>query len=165
MIIKKWKDFLNESNITTKMIGYHSSDDSNLETSTEPINLGEDDYAEWFESVIGVLNDSMVLDSNIKQEVEDIMEDIENGELYFGFNEEDNEIVKTLFQKYQVCGIWVNKYECDSRWGEYCYSVHLNNNSGIRPIQDFILLEEEGIEDAYLYVYLGDKDSLKFKKL
>ena len=132
-----------ENKLNYQFIGYHCSDNPNLEEERNSLNLGEDDYWEWHETVLRTISKKF---TNAKK----YLGRIEGGEST-GFDEELTSDINEFLNKLQIKGIFVNEVEPNIRWGNYCYKVYFDKIEFGR-IQDFKMLDE-GDEYSFLYPY------------
>lgn len=149
--IKNWKQSLNENTLhDIKYIGYHCSNNPNLDKNVECVNLGENDYYEWHEKILESIK--------IKyQEAEDYIKLSDGGDI--GFHGDDTTKISNFLNKIGVCGVFVDEDKPNKRWGKYCYKVYLKNVEFER-IHDFIMAEE-GDEFCFLYLYQNSKPIFK----
>ena len=148
--VKKFKQFVNENIDDFKYIGYHCSNNPNLDKNTECVNLGKNDYYEWHGEIL----------KSIKKKYPEAKKYIElnnNGDT--GFRGDDTTKVSNFISKIGICGVFVDEEKPNKRWGKYCYKVYFENVE-FKRIHDFIMAEE-GEEWCFLYLYENSKPIFK----
>ena len=159
------REFLNEndeSKFYNIFIGYHCSDNPNLETERSSLNLGEDDYWEWHEEALKQMKEKYPLSQKYLNKIGhfDVNKRKYVGE-EIGFDTKLTNDINNFLNKLKIKGIFVNDNKPNSRWGKYCYEVYFDKIE-FDPIQDFKMLDE-GDENSFLYIY--QKETPKFRKI
>jgi len=149
--VNNWKQFLRENTLSDfKYIGYHCSNNPNLDKNLECVNLGKNDYYEWHGEIL----------ESIKEKYPEAEEYIKlNNDGDTGFRGDDTTKISNFLNKIGICGVFIDEEKPNKRWGKYCYKVYFKNVEFER-IHDFIMAEE-GEEWCFLYLYQNSKPIFK----
>jgi len=146
----KGKTTINENINDFKYIGYHCSNNPNLDKSTACVNLGQNDNYEWHGEIL----------ESIKKKYPEAKKYIElnkNGDT--GFRGDDTTKVSNFISKIGICGVFIDEEKPNKRWGKYCYKVYFENVE-FKRIHDFIMADE-GEKRCFLYLYKNSKPIFK----
>lgn len=144
-------------------VGYHSSDNPNLEMENNYPCMGVNDYYEWHEEILRKIIEkyeysSSLNDVEIYQKANEYLQGIENGE-DVGFQGDYTTEISRFLEDIGIYGIFVNEDRPDRRWGKYSYEVYFKSIE-FDKIFDFIL-GDEGEDGNYLYIFQNEKPVLK----
>lgn len=150
------REFLNENALpdyrNLRYIGYHCSNNANLESDINYPSLGFNDYYEFQEKILESISEKY-------PEANELLDEINNG----GDTDIQGELttkISEFLKRNGICGVFIDEEKPNKRWGKYCYQVFFENIEFER-VHDFIMADENGEEWCFLYPYKNSKPIFK----
>jgi len=105
--VNNWKQFLRENTLSDfKYIGYHCSNNPNLDKNLECVNLGKNDYYEWHGEIL----------ESIKEKYPEAEEYIKlNNDGDTGFRGDDTTKISNFLNKIGICGVFIDEEKPNKR--------------------------------------------------